>query len=1470
MRAKLTLVRDEGRRTDLVIGADATATVGDAARALFLGDPLKRGTEAPAGLTLRVGEGTSGRTLDPAADLAEAGVRSGSTAELVVYSDGYRVPGESRGPAAAVLRVIEGPDAGAEFPLPSGTSTVGRDRDVDVRLSDPLVSKRHCRVNIGPTIEVVDTDSANGVVIGGNRVGRSAVGAGDVLVLGDTSVVVAALHRDPESAASGAVEVMRSPRVVRRFPERELAHPKPPDRPTKGRFPLVAMIAPLAMGAVLWFATHQLLSLIFVALSPVLMIGTWVDQLVTARRTLASQRQAFETACVALDEEIDREHAVERAIRLSRHPSLADAVDAVERTGPLIWTHRPEHDEFLCLRLGTGMARSALSVKLPDEHSTLPDAWVRLTDLAARAAVVDGVPIVADLRSAGGLGVAGSGARQVAEGLVLQAATLHSPTELQIACIASGASRGEWEWLSWLPHLGNPSGPLGGLHLADNAGSGATLLERLEELVEVRLAAVGDRPGRGPIAGDGPEAVREPAVPSVLLVVEHGTPVSLPRLVRLAERGPDAGVHVIWVAPDVSAVPAACRSFVVAGDTSTVGEVRTGGLSHPVHVEPLATQDATRLARAMSAMVDAAALTEDDADLPRAVDYPALAAITDLEDVDGVVERWQEVESVTPRGGRPPAGKRKGGTLAALVGMGAAGPVTIDLRVHGPHALVGGTTGAGKSEFLQTWVMGMARANSPDRLAFLFVDYKGGAAFADCIDLPHTVGLVTDLSPHLVRRALTSLRAELRHREHLLNRKKVKDLATLERSWDPETPPSLVIVVDEFAALATEVPEFVDGVVDVAQRGRSLGLHLILATQRPAGVIKDNLRANTNLRVALRLADADDSTDVLGVPDAAHFDPTTPGRGAVKTGPGRIQAFQTGYVGGRTSSEKPPAQVEVSELGFSSVVWEAPRSARVEVSQDGPTDIARMVSAVRAAARKLEVPSPRKPWLPELAAAYDFARLPNPRTDARLVLGVLDRPEQQDQPVFAYEPDRDGNLAVYGTGGSGKSTVLRTVAVAAAATARGGPVQVYGLDFGSRGLRPLEVLPHVSAVVDGDDAEGVSRVLRRLRDLVDERATRFAAMRADSLDAYRSAANAPSEARVLLLVDGIAAFREAHEFSATPEFAMFAQIAADGRAVGVHLVVTGDRPNAVPMSVASTVQRRLVLRQATEDDYLMLGAPKDVLGPGSPPGRGLVGDSEVQVAVLGGSPNLAVQARELGRLAEAMQRHGVSEAPTVGRLAASISLADVPTPADGSVAIGIDDASLGPASFAPRGAFLLAGSPGSGRTTALATLAAVLGRDRSDLRVLLFTPRRSTLVGLPGQADAYVGADAACEGARRWADEIAAADGGPGPLAILIESIADFTGTAAEMDLERLVREAVRADHLVVGESETSMWGQAYVLSAPFKAARRGLLLVPGELDGDSLLSTPLGRFRRSEFPPGRGFLVERGSASKVQVALPT
>ena len=1469
MKLKVTL-RRPGGDVDLSITADATASVADVAAYLAAADPSAPVANPPANLTLRAGDGPgSARLLDGEAGILDSGIRSGSRIEVVEAYPGA----ERQQQAVAVLRVVSGPDAGREYPLAGGASVVGRDRTVDIRLSDPLISKRHARISIGEQIEITDLNSANGVFLSGDQITRAALTPSDVVTLGDTSLSVVRL-RGGASVEGAVVEQVRSPRVVPRYPGKEIVTPKPPKLPQHQRLPFVALATPLLMGGVLYAMNpQQPAAMVMMAMSPLLMIGAWIDQSMSAKRELKHDKARFAEAMLRLHDELEKERGIERRARTAESPALAEAEAAISHLGPLLWTVRPEHERFLDLRLGTGRASSRNSITLPSSNDTLPEFWDQLEQLQAEFSSLDEVPIVSRLRRDGALGIGGprTKAADVARGLAMQLIALHSPAEVILAAVVSPVTQTDWEWVKWLPHSSSPHSPLTGTHLAEGPTASSSLLSQLEGLVDRRLD--GKEPSARGDAGLRPESgddVKAPPVPAVVVLIEDDAPVDRGRLTRLAERGPDAGVFVIWIATSVARLPAACRSFVAVDDTNAgglAGLVRMGEQVYPLQLEATSLAKAEELARVLAPVSDVGSPVADDSDLPRQVSYAVLAGEEVLDNPESVVERWTANNSLTKRDGSAPVRRRKEGNLRALVGHAGAAPLYLDLRTDGPHALVGGTTGAGKSEFLQSWVLGMAAANSPDRLTFLFVDYKGGAAFADCVKLPHTVGLVTDLSPHLVRRALTSLRAELRYREHLLQRKKAKDLVSLEKTGDPECPPSLVIIVDEFAALVQEVPEFVDGVVDVAQRGRSLGLHLILATQRPAGVIKDNLRANTNLRVALRMADSDDSVDILGDKMAAHFDPSTPGRGAAKTGPGRIQPFQTGYAGGWTTNEPPRPRIDVAELGFGSkAVWEVPEGEVVDLGDPGPNDIARIVKTIGLAAGAAEVPEPRKPWLSELAPVYNLKRLPNPRTDERLLLGVIDVPENQSQPTFFYEPDRDGNIAFFGTGGAGKSTALRTTAISAAFTMRGGPIQVYGLDFGSRGLHMLEDLPHVGAIIDGDDEERVIRLLRMLRDLVDDRAVRYASIRAGSITEYRGLAGAAQEPTILLLVDGIGAFRERYEFGSAQSsawFNTFAQIAADGRPLGVHVVMSADRPNSIPQSIASTVQRRVVLRLADSEEYLLLGVPKDILDATSPPGRGILDGNEVQFAILGESQNVAVQSREVQELASVMGRSPAPAPRPIRRLPEQVSLADLP-PVPGALVVGMEDVGLTSAAVEPRGSLMLAGPPGSGRTTALATIAASLAATELGLSTVFLSARRSPLSKRRWYASAE-GAAAVAELANRLLTEVQS--GRLVRAAVLIEHVTEFNGGEAEFPLDQLIKAVLREDGFVVGEAETSTWGQAWTLAQPFKAGRRGILLVPGELDGDSLLGTPLGRLRRSDFPPGRGFLIQGGRAQKLQIA---
>jgi S-DNA-T family DNA segregation ATPase FtsK/SpoIIIE len=939
------------------------------------------------------------------------------------------------------------------------------------------------------------------------------------------------------------------------------------------------------------------------------------------------------------------------------------------------------------------------------------------------------------------------------------------------------------------------------------------------------------------------------------------------------------GILPIWVGSDAAQLPAVCRTYVDVTPGLGAAEVhfiRHGEIVTPTIVEGVSLDHASSFANALTPLTDAGAVVDDSSDLPRQVTLLTLLGDDLVASAAAIIDRWQQNHSLH-RKGQPARPRKKATGLRAIIGTGGLDAMHLDLREQGPHALVGGTTGSGKSEFLQAWVLGMAAEYSPDRITFLFIDYKGGAGFDTLAKLPHCVGLVTDLDSHLVRRAMTSLKAELHYREKLITQtKKAKDLLDLEKRGDPEAPPALVLVIDEFAALKAEFPDFIDNVVDLAARGRSLGIHLIMATQRPANIIEPNLRANTNLRVALRMNDEADSTDVIGTADAAFLDPDIPGRGVVRSGPGRLVAFQSAYSGGHSTAGGPKPSVVIHPLGFGAdQPWEKPDDV-VHVEETGPTDQDRLVTSLSKASELAEIQTPRRPWRDELARIYDLRDLQRlrhtyERTDEALVLGIQDLPHLQDQRLVTFNPDIDGNLAIYGTGGSGKTVTLRTLACGAAVTPGGGPIDIYCLDFASGGLKMLEELPHVGAVIPGDDAERVERLFRTLRDVADRRAQTYPAEAATIAD-YRRLTGTVDEHRILVLIDGYPAFREQWETGAgrAPTYGIFQQLLTSGKRLGIHVAFTADRPAAVPGAVSSSVPRRVVLRLADDTMYFTLDARTDVLGPSSPPGRSLVDNEETQIAIFGGSPNGADQQEAIRSHAAAIAKQGRAPTPAIRTLPSELRLDMLPAGVSGQPVLGLNVETLAPVGFAPEGVLLVGGGPGSGRTNALRALARSIQRTVPDDLQYYLASAQTALAAESFWTEVATGPEDVADLAKRLTDQIS----DPGRhITVVVDGVADFlspmtTTNPAEAALIALFKAARASPNLVVVESETSSWKGTWPLLAEIKSARRGILLQPESSEGEVYLGTTFPRGNRADFPPGRGVYADGGKAVKVQLPL--
>ncbi|MFJ4253644.1 FtsK/SpoIIIE domain-containing protein [Microbacterium sp. NPDC090003] len=1496
MRVKLTLRRPAAPLTDIVVMADSTATVADVARQIASSDPTRSIPASPTDvLTLSVAPPTSEQLtmLTPDLLVGDAPLGSGFLAEVVNLGPNRASVGTAGARPAAVLTVVAGPATGQEFALPIGHFLIGRDAANDVTIADPLVSKRHARIEVATTfVEIVDLNSANGILVDGGLVQRLRVIPGQRFTLGDCEFVVhlvsdfdGSAAGDPVLERGGALLFNRSPRVEPRFTGEELDEPRYPRDQVQRLFPWPMLVAPILLGAAIYAMSGNPRSLLIVFMSPLMMFGNFISQKTNLGQRLRKEVEKFEEHFERLEEKLYLAQPREREVRQNEVPAVAVVFDEAMRLGPLLWTRRPEHWNFLAVRLGTCTDESRTRIKRADIPEALPEYLERVDRLEERYKMIDDVPILESLQSSGSIGVAGptSLASDALRGLAVQLFGMHSPNELVTVALTEPGWANELDWLKWLPHTSSERNPFKDVALADSASTGTALLNGLEEIVLRRSReAKSQRPPYGDdwdpmyYGTDVKRAAEEATFPgqtAILVIVTNDAPVDRARLTQILERGADVGVYGLFVAPVVESLPAACRSFVdvSAGlEHARVGTVRNGVAYDDVRVEGVSHSYMTMFAKRLAPVVDSSTVIEDSSDIPNSVMFLSLVGTELASDPHAVIDRWRQNNTILDRSGAPQSRLKKAGNLRAIIGQSQTDAMTLDLRTQGPHALVGGTTGAGKSEFLQAWVLGMAAAHSPDRVTFLFVDYKGGSAFADCVDLPHCVGLVTDLSPHLVRRALTSLRAELHHREHLFNRKKAKDLLELEKRRDPETPPALVLVIDEFAALAGEVPEFVDGVVDIAQRGRSLGIHLIMATQRPAGVIKDNLRANTNLRVALRMADESDSKDVVDDPVAASFPPSLPGRGIAKTGPGRLVPFQSAYAGGWTTDEVQQAEVKVAELRFGSIqTWEADQAPESDSHDEdlGPNDQKRIVSSLVAASSIAGIPAPRRPWLDDLERAVDIRDLPV-LGDGQILLGKMDVPSRQMQEPAYFVPDKDGSLLVYGTSGSGKSTVLRTVAIAAGFHAAHADVEVYGLDFGSGALKSLEVLPHVGSIIGGDDAERVQRILRSLARVLDDRGKRFSAANASSLTEYREITGS-REPRILLLIDGFPQFRSEWESTTArmPFYQTFMRILGEGRPLGVHVIASADRSGSVPTAVSANVSRRVVLRLSDDSGYAMLNAPKDVLDETSAPGRAIVDGLETQIATLGGTPNVAEQTKLLEQLAAQLRGAGVREVEEIGALPTRLSVRDLPDRLGEFPVLGVAEDTLAARDFDPVGTFVVAGPPQSGKTTALKGLITSMRRLDPAVKLFHFGGRRAQLKGYADWTRSATTPEEAKELAKELVELVADESLGIRIL-IVVEDVPQFADSPAERDMKALFQAINRSDHLMIGDADVTQVTSGFGFIGDFKAGRKGIILKPDSFDGDAVFKVPFPKVKRTDFPEGRGIFVQAGRQVTVQMPL--
>jgi S-DNA-T family DNA segregation ATPase FtsK/SpoIIIE len=800
--------------------------------------------------------------------------------------------------------------------------------------------------------------------------------------------------------------------------EETIKLPKLPENKTPQKLPLISLLAPLIMASVMMLIMPNPMSLIYFALTPLIMLGTWFESRRTTKKLIKTDKKKFLDALSKLETELDEKVLNTKNKKFTLTPTVTQILNHLDKD--LFWNIKPTDPNFLNINLGLYTATPEFDFEEYDLDNCPDYVEQELLPMIKKFQSIENCPYKLDLKTNNILGIFGSYRLQYIDSIVFQLISSISPKFLNFNIIVNHSTIKEFDYLKETSFL--------------------TVLETQAE--------------RQNLIGKVFEQVSNSNKTEIVIIeADYMSQRDLSNLTNYFQDNL-TNVVVIWFSIDEKLIPNVCKATIDT-DCKIINDFIDSKESTLKEFESVDYKTLKNLASKLAKHIDSSDLITLQQDIPNSckfdILYPGVKLNQNLDqelnqgleqDLDHLhsLDQVQELEQAKVL--LPPA--KVDNKLLVPIGVDENGIVNIDIKTMGPHTLIGGTTGAGKSELLKTWITSLALSYTPEYLNFLLVDYKGGSAFSNCVQFPHTVGLLTDLNAHLTNRVLTSLTAEIKYRERLLAKFNCKDIGEFHTLKDEQNKLAyLVIVIDEFASLVHDSPDFVNGIVDIAARGRSLGIHLILATQRPAGVITDNIKANTNLRIALRVSDPSESTDIISTPDAYDISESLKGRALIKTGSNKVFQVQSGYLG-YSSIASTRSNIGINYYKFDNLdpftkqanQLESDAGARAGTGagakQIKPTEIkSDELLLSEAIINTYRDSNPRKPWqnpLPNVITPNTIELGPGAGAGAGAgagTIGVSDDVTNQRYLPATINLIKVQNLAVFGGIGSGKTNTLR-------------------------------------------------------------------------------------------------------------------------------------------------------------------------------------------------------------------------------------------------------------------------------------------------------------------------------------------------------------------------------------------------------------------------------------------------------------
>lgn len=967
----------------------------------------------------------------------------------------------------------------------------------------------------------------------------------------------------------------------------------------------------------------------------------------------------------------------QRQILMQINPSASEWIQRISQVSAQVWERCPVDPDFLSVRVGIGSIPASFKI-VPPSNSGPMDVLIDTAITISRDYTTVDAPLTVDLQNTS-LAVVGQPWERdnLLRSLVLQLTSAHSPEDVRLAVLGDNEEQ-DWMWLRWLPHIWTHN------RTRRMMANDRTRVELVIERIFAELR--------------GSHAHWFVLIPDAQLLTER----FMSPLLSVAQA--QAGrLHVITTATTPQMVPGICRSMIVLGERakSSLRVIGPPSQETPFLADAVSIYEAQVFARAIASLRIAATGNKE---IPDSV--PLFDILQNDFSSDRVIDSWS---SASLQDLQVPIGIKAGNKLMLL---------DLHETGHGPHGLIAGTTGSGKSELIQTLIISLAAHFPPDQLAFMLIDYKGGGTGQAFAKLPHLAGTISNLDESLAKRALVALRTEIEKRQHIFNQHQITHideyLKLYRESQATEVLPRLVIIVDEFAELAQNMIDFLPELVSIARVGRSLGVHLILATQKPAGVVNDQIWSNARFKCCLKVQDTGDSKEMLKKPDAAYL--TQPGRAYLMVGHDeQYELFQSGYGGAvvQNDTDLTDSQVYRVELDGMRIAINTHKAVH-RVFDNIQTQLTAAVQAIETAFSETNYPTPSELWVAPLPKKLILEELPQSEP-AKIVVGLIDNPVEVKQSPLAIDLAQ-GHLQIIGAPGTGKSMCLHTFVLSLAQAMNSKEAAVYILDLDKRQAKVLENLPNVGAVIVSYEDERMNRMFLNLLSMLNER---------------RELSPAALEKKpwVIVAIDNFPALMELSEGLHNTVI----QLSREAGGLKMMLILTAT--TMLSYRIAANFSQAIVLNMIDPSEYAMIAGPNPPK-PAQLPGRGLiraVRPMEIQIAQPAKGENLSSVHAQVEKLVDNSRSKWKGKRALQIPVKPDIVIWENLKTAPSRVSLGIHRVTLRnfQIPIAEREYIAVTGTSGGGKTNLLFNIAVGLGR--------IYCPHQLALyIGAPESQELYL------------------------------------------------------------------------------------------------------------------------------------